>query len=90
MNAPEQVFTFTIHLMKGDPIRFRIRRGINELRNVGSNLENGLKAQYFGVELDGKLVVVPSHNIRSIEIDPSPNALIAHVIRDAEPVGEAS
>ena len=86
MNESKQEFRMTIHLMQGDPVKFKVTRGINELRNVGSNLENGLQAKYVGVELDGKLIIIPSHNIRSVEIDPAPGALIAHVIRDAQPV----
>jgi hypothetical protein len=79
-------FTMTINLIQGDPIRFKIKRTTEEVRNVGTHLESGLQARYFGVELNGKLVIVPFHNIRSIEIDPSPGILVAHVLRDAKPV----
>jgi hypothetical protein len=41
------------------------------------------------VELNGKLLIVPFHNIRSIEIDPVvPGVLVAHVLRDARPAND--
>jgi len=86
MNEPTKEFTMTIHLIQGDPIRFKLRRTAAQLRNVATNLEGGLQARYVGVELNGKLVIVPFHNVRSIEIDPAPSGIIMHVLRDAEPV----
>ncbi len=88
MNEPTKDFTMTIHLIEGDPIRFKLRRTAAQLRNVGTNLESGLQARYFGVELNGKLVIVPFHNVRSIEIDPAPEGIITHVLRDAMAVDD--
>ena len=76
----------TIHLMQGESVKFKLTRGMNELRNAGSSLESGLQAKYVGIELEGKLMIIPSHNVRLIEIEPAPQALIAHVISDAQPV----
>jgi len=86
MNESTKEFTMTIHLIQGDPIRFKLIRTLAEMRNVGTHLESGLQARYFGVELKGKLTIVPFHNIRSIEIDPTPGVLVTHVLRDAKPV----
>ncbi len=88
MNEPTKEFTVTIHLIQGDPIRFKVNRTAAEVRNMGSNLENGLKAQYVGVELNGKLVIVPAHNVRSLEVDPAPPVLIMNVLRDAMPTDD--
>jgi hypothetical protein len=49
--------------------------------------EHGLKASYFGVELDGKLSMVPMQQIVSIETAPAPQTMIAHVLKNVEPVG---
>jgi hypothetical protein len=87
MNEPTKEFTLTIHLVHGEAMRFKLKRTAAEVRNIGTNLESGLKAQYVGVELNGKLVIVPSHNVRLVEVDPAPGVLVAHVIRDATPVG---
>ncbi len=86
MNEPTKEFTITIHLIQGDPIRFKLRRTAAQLRNVATNLEGGLQARYVGVELNGKLVIVPFHNVRSIDIDPAPGGIVQHVLRDAKPV----
>ncbi|MHC4724243.1 MAG: hypothetical protein ACYS9V_08335, partial [Planctomycetota bacterium] len=56
--------------------------------NVGSKIENSLKANYLGLEMGGKLTIVPSLQIQKIEIDPAPDVLIAHVIRDVESVDD--
>jgi hypothetical protein len=86
MPTPQLEHTITIHRVDGDPLRFKLRRTIDEMRNAGATIENGLSANYLGVVLEGKLIVVPSRRISGIEIDPAPNVLIAHVIKDVEPV----
>jgi hypothetical protein len=85
MPTPQLEYTMTIHRVDADPLRFRLRRTLDEMRNAGAAIENGLASNYLGVVLDGKLTVVPAHRIAGIEIDPAPNVLITHVIKDAEP-----
>jgi len=84
MPAPQIEYTMTIHRVNGEPLKFKLRRAVDQIRNAGTAIESGLAANYLGVVLDGKLVVIPSHQIARIEIDPAPNVLIAHVIKDAE------
>jgi hypothetical protein len=78
--------TIKIELVHGGEIEFSIQRSEQELRNTGSNIESSMKANYVGVELDGKLTLIPAHNIARVEISPAPRALIQHVIRDARRV----
>lgn len=85
MPSPQLKYTITVHRVDDDPLRFTLRRTVDEMRNSGATIENGLGANYLGVILDGKLIVVPARRIASIEIDPAPNVLVAHVIKDAEP-----
>jgi hypothetical protein len=85
MPSPQLEYTMTIHRVDADPLRFKLRRSLDEMRNAGAAIENGLASNYLGVVLEGKLIVVPSHQISGIEIDPAPNVLIAHVIKDVEP-----
>jgi len=85
MPTPELEHTMTIHRVDGDPLRFKLRRTADEIRNAGAAIEKGLAANYLGVVLEGKLIVVPAHQIAGIEIEPAPKVLIAHVIKDAEP-----
>jgi hypothetical protein len=84
MPSPQLEYTMTIHRVDGDPLKFKMRRTVDEIRNAGAAIESGLAAHYLGVVLDGKLTVVPAHRIAGIEIDPAPNVLIAHVIKDVE------
>ena len=86
MPSPQLEYTMTIHRVDADPLRFKLRRTVDEMRNAGAAIENGLSANYLGVVLNGKLVVVPAHQIAGIEIEPAPNVLIAHVISGAESV----
>jgi len=85
MPTPQLEHTMTIHRVGSDPLRFKLRRTADDIRNAGAAIENGLAANYLGVVLEGKLIVVPAHQIAGIEIDPAPKVLVAHVIKDAEP-----
>jgi len=85
MPNPQLEYTMTIHRVDSDPLRFKMRRTVDEMRNAGAAIENGLSANYLGVVMEGKLIVVPSHQIAGIEIEPAPNVLVAHVIKDVEP-----
>jgi hypothetical protein len=86
MNPPAIVYKVTIHLVEGEPVRFQSELGVDEMRNLGAQIEEAMNANYLGVPQQGCLRLIPSHNIREIQIEPSPNVLIAHVIRGAEPV----
>ena len=76
--------TMTIHLLSGEPIVFKIDATEVRKRNAGSRIESGMNANYIGVELDGKLIIIPTNNIQKIEISPAPAAMISHVIKDAK------
>ena len=78
--------TMTIHLLSGEPIVFKIDATEVRKRNAGSRIESGMNANYIGVELDGKLIIIPTNNIQKIEISPAPDAMISHVIKDAKSV----
>ena len=85
MPTPELEHEVTIHRVLGDPLRFKLRRTVDEMRNAGAAIEDGLSANYLRVVAGGKLVVVPAHQTAGIEIELAPSVLIAHVIKDAEP-----
>jgi hypothetical protein len=77
-------FKVTVHLVNGEKLSYKRSLSQDEVYNVGGRIENSLKANYLGLELDGKLTIIPSLQIQKIEIDPAPDVLIAHVIRDVE------
>ena len=78
--------TISIHLVSGDPVIFKIEATDDRVRNAGTRVERSMNANYIGVELDGKLIIIPTNNIQKIEISPAPTALISHVIKDAKSV----
>jgi hypothetical protein len=84
MNDPVEM-TVAVHLADGEVLRFKVNVDPKSVRDLGSKIESGLAANYFGAELDGKLIIVPSHQIRKIEITPAPQVVIAHVIRKVTP-----
>ena len=85
MQNPSDI-TFSVHLISGDPIVFNIDATQDRQRNAGARIEQGMNANYIGVELDGKLIIIPTNNIQKIEISPAPTALISHVVKDAKSV----
>lgn len=77
--------TVRLNLIHGEPIAFKGEITEARRRNMGANIERMIASNYIGVELSGKLTIVPIHNIRSVEIDPAPAVLIKSVVVDVEP-----
>ena len=75
--------TVSVRLVNGDPITFQIERSESERRNMGAAIETALNSNYVGVEVDGKLIIVPTHNIQTISISPAPDMMIKSVVRGA-------
>ena len=77
--------TCTIHLLTGEPIVFKIEGDEKRLRNAASRIESSMNSKYVGVELDGKLIIIPANNIQTIEFSPAPFGLMSHVITAIKP-----
>ncbi len=77
--------TCSIHLLTGEPIVFKIEADSERLRNAASRIESSMNSNYVGVELDEKLIIIPTNNIQTIEISPAPLGLMSHVIPGAKP-----
>ncbi len=82
----ETEFRISIELNNGQKVRYKTNVVEEEIYNLGSRIENALKANYFGLEMDGKLTIIPTQGIQKIEIEPPPEVLIAHVVRNAQPI----
>jgi hypothetical protein len=78
--------TISINLISGDPIVFKIEANDDIQRNAGARIDRGMNANYIGVELDGKLVIIPTNNIQKIEISPAPTAMVSNIIKGAKTV----
>ena len=72
--------------IQGDPIVFRLDTTKDSNINASSKTEHNMNANYMGVDLDGKLALIPTISIQKIEISPAPEAMIANVVRDEKSV----
>ena len=88
MENQSKTFVVRIHLINGEKISFKKTFRVEEVFNLGGQIENSLKANYLGMDMDGKLTIIPFQHILKIEIDPTPDVLITHVIRHIEAVKE--
>jgi hypothetical protein len=51
--------------------------------NLAARIQEALNAQHLVVEVDGKMVVYPFHNIKAIEVFPVPEKLPRIAIKKA-------
>ena len=86
MTEMEREFRIGIELNDGQKVLYKAKVKAEEVYDLGSRIENALKASYFGLEMNGKLTIIPTQGIRKIEIEPAPEVLIAHVVRNAQPI----
>ena len=80
--------SLTIHLVHGPAIRLKGQRSERDLMNFGTRVEHGMEAPFLAFEVDGKLTLVPQHNIASVELSPAPDGLLLkHLIKDVQRAG---
>jgi len=79
--------TVVFNRVNGDPIGFQVDVDQVRQRNLASSIESALSSNYVGVVLEEKLIIVPTHNITSIELSPVADVLIKSVVTDAKPIG---
>lgn len=75
-----------INLKDGEPISFKLEATPEKIRNAGSRIEKFMNSNYIGVRLPEKLLLVPMHNVQSIELSPAPEGLIINVVNEALPL----
>ena len=80
MSSPNEV-SVKVNLVHGEQLKFSLERDEKELRNAASNIENAMKSNYVGIELEDSLTLIPIQNIATIEISPAPQMLIQHVVK---------
>ena len=86
--SSEYEFTFKVNLIKGDPISFKVGADDERRRNAATRLEKAMGSSYVGVKFPDRLIMVPTHNIQSVEITPPPPSIMVHVVNDATPIDE--
>ena len=73
--------------MKRHSIWFVFKQNLTDERerNAGTRIEQSMNANFFGVEMDGKLILIPTSSIQKVEISPAPETMISHVVKGARP-----
>jgi hypothetical protein len=87
--ADSHEFSCKINLVHGDPITFKVEATEERRRNVATRLEKAMQSNYLGVKLPDRLIIVPTHNVQSIEIMPPPPSMMLNVVNDAIPINAA-
>ncbi len=72
--------TITIRYVNGSEQKFEGIREKNET-NLASRIQNALNANQLLLELEDKVLVIPFHNIQSIEISPPPSKSPANTVK---------
>lgn len=80
------MYTMTIHMIDGESIQFSGELPEWRLIGLSSDIEKAQSRNVMGVELDGKLLMIPYTSIRYIEIDPVPPELPKHILRGSRSV----
>jgi hypothetical protein len=73
----------TVTFIDGEQLKFVWERPEDSAVTAGGLIEKALANQSLAVELEGRLVVIPANNVRTIEILPAPKSLPKAVIRGA-------
>ena len=71
-----------INFVDGESMRFIYEPArLDEPSSIGRAIQEMSKTNNLIFHLEGKLVIIPMNNVRSIEISPSPKSLPQSVIR---------
>lgn len=73
----------TISFTDGEQLRVQWDRPEDAAISGSSMIDAALSKESVAIELEGRLVVIPTQNIRTIQISPAPEKLPQTVIRGA-------
>jgi hypothetical protein len=76
-------FKVIVHLIHGEPIKFKASLTEAEMLTKGEDIGDALGRTSMGLELDGKLLIIPYSNIKYVEADPSPPNLPIYITQRA-------
>ena len=84
--AADNEFTITIHLIHGNPIKFKASVSNADLATKADDIEYMLKRYALATEVDKKLLIIPYNNIKYIEVFPAPPNLPLFIIKDGKSI----
>ena len=73
----------TISFIDGEQLKIAWAKQEDAYLRVATVIEKILANESFAIELEGRLVVIPVRNVRTIEVRPAPDKLPDTVIRGA-------
>ena len=79
-------FRVIVHLIHGEPIKFKVSPTEAEMMTKGQDIGTALTRISMGLEIDGKLLIIPYSNIKYIEADPAPPNLPLFITQRAESI----
>jgi len=82
----EGEYKIIVHLIHGEPIKFKVSPTEAEMMAKGEDIENALTRVSMGLEIDGKFLIIPYSNIKYIEADPSPPNLPIFITQRAQSI----
>ena len=82
--STEGEFKVIIHLIHGEPIKFKVSPTEAEMMTKGKDIETALTRISMGLEIDGRLLIIPYSNIKYIEDDPAPPNLPLFITQHAK------
>ena len=84
--AEEGEFTVIIHLIHGEPIKFKVTPTKAEMMTKGQDIGTALTRVSMALEIDGKLLIIPYSNIKYIEAEPAPPDLPLFITQHAKSI----
>ena len=79
-------FKVIVHLIHGEPIKFKVSLTEAEMMAKGQDIETALTRVSMRLEIDGKLMIIPYSNIKYIEANPAPPHLPLFITQRAESI----
>ena len=72
----------TINFVDGESMRFIYEPArLDEPSSIGQAIQEMSKTNNLIFQIEGKLVIIPMNNVRSIEVSPSPKNLPRSIIK---------
>ncbi len=70
-------------MIQGEPITFKIGADEEKRRNAATRIEKAMTSSYIGLKFPDRMLLIPTQNIRIIEISPPPPYKMVAVVEDA-------
>ncbi len=84
MHQTPDFYTFVIHYMNGEKQAYRIPRQ-GDISTLAKRIDEFRQYDEMAIHTaDNKLILIPFHNIKRIEIDPFPEVYAKNMLHGAE------